>query len=325
MITSAIPFIVPANFQAALSIGNVVRYGSVLKDSATGRIVAHLQETGMLQKVFQSGLPFNPLDPIGAVTGLIGVVQNEQIKRRIDVMQSMLGGMQTLQVASLVSSVVGIGVTVASTAIILHRLKAVDAGLATIEGKINALPAQWRDLDLHKTLTRVETQLERLQEISARQDPRPVVQKAEEALHEGFNILHAGVKQLVAEVTIDERMLQSLLAGLALCGGAQIKSLFWLDEKEAARERSRRQVDKLQELAFLMPRDVLSTRLQGGADAARQISQDASEIRLRIASQPALSEMLIQMGVNGRTYLERVEQEEEQPLLILPVPQAAIT
>lgn len=299
-----------------------MRYGAILKDSATGRIVAHVQETGLLQKVLQTGLPFNPLDPVSAATGLIGVVQNEQIKRRLNVMQSMLGGMQTLQMATLASSVAGIGVTAASTAIILQRLKALDAGLTAIEDRINALPAKWREMQLHAALTAVETQMERLQEVSHRRDPRPIVQKAEEALHEGFNTFHAGIRELVVEVRLDERLLKTLLAGIELCGGAQIKALYWLDEVETAATRARRQYDKLQELAFLMPRDAMASRLIGGADAARQLAQDAAELRHRVAAQPMLSDRLIQLEVSGLAYLETVEQEEEQPVLLLPAEDA---
>lgn len=317
MISQVIPFVAPAASKFKV-VGELVRYGAVLKDSATGRIVAHVQETGLLQKALHTGLSFNPLDPIGAVTGVIGVMQNEQIKKRLDVMQSMLGGMQVLQIASLASSVAGIGVTAAGTAIILQRLKAVDAGLRDIVGRIDALPAKWRDLQLTSSLTTIETQLERLQEVSGRQDPRPVVQKAEETLHDGFNILHDGIKQVIAEASVDERLVQSLLAGLALCGGAQIRALYWLDEKETAGKRGRRQVDKLEELAFLMPRDTMATKLKGGAASAETIARDASEIRRRAAAQPMLSDLLTEMNVDGRAYLERAEEEDEQPLLLLP-------
>lgn len=317
MISQVIPFVAPAASKFTV-VGELVRYGALLKDSATGRIVAHVQETGILQKALQTGLSFNPLDPISAVTGVIGVMQNEQIKKRLDVMQDMLEGMQVLQLANLASSVAGIGVTAAGTAIILHRLKAVDAGLRDVIGRIDALPAQWRDLQLNSALTAIETQLERLQEVSGRQDPRPVVQKAEETLHHGFNTLHAGIKQVVAEVSIDEKLLRSLLSGLALCGGAQIRALYWLDDKETAGKRARRQVGKLEELAFLMPRDTMATKLKGGANAAETIARDASEIRRRASAQPMLSDLLTEMNISGRTYLERVEGEEEQPLLLLP-------
>ena len=77
---------------------------------------------------------------------------------------------------------------------------------------------------------------------------------------------------------------RALLASLALCGGAQIKSLLWLDMKEAAELRARHQCVKLQNLAFLMPRDLMVGRVDGDQKTALGISQDFSEVRLRIAS-----------------------------------------
>lgn len=38
-------------YAAELASGELVRFGALLKDSVSGRVVAHLQETGMLQQV----------------------------------------------------------------------------------------------------------------------------------------------------------------------------------------------------------------------------------------------------------------------------------
>ena len=107
-----IPFEIPAEFLSGVSSGNLVRYGGILKDVGSGQIVGHLQETGALQAAVRAGFSF---DPTGA-TGLIGIVQDAVISKKIDAMQAMLGTMQSLQIATLASSVAGIGVTAATTA-----------------------------------------------------------------------------------------------------------------------------------------------------------------------------------------------------------------
>ncbi|MCY4259386.1 MAG: hypothetical protein OXC91_03890 [Rhodobacteraceae bacterium] len=68
-------------------------------------------------------------------------MQNEQIKGRLDVMQNMMGGLQALNVATLASSVVGIGVTVASTMMILQRLRGLKSDLSRIEETVDRIPA----------------------------------------------------------------------------------------------------------------------------------------------------------------------------------------
>ena len=87
--------------------------------------------------------------------------------------------------------------------------------------------------------------------------------------------------------------------------------------KEAAEIRSRHQVAKLEDLAFLMPRDLMRDRLGNDQTTALGISQDFSEVRMRIASQPSLARTLIAREINGREYVERIEQEETEPYLLL--------
>lgn len=310
----SIPFYVAQKFADELASGELRRYGAILKNAQTGRIVAHLQETGALQKVLQTGLS---IDPTG-VTNLVGIAQNAAISNKLSAMQSMMGAMQSLQIATLASSVVGVGVTAASTAMILHRLGQIDTALGTIEGKIDALPSQWRDMDLRRKLVTVRTAVDRMQEAEVRPDGDSVMREVEERLSYVFDELHSGIASVVVEAKVDAGLLRTLLAGLAMCGATQVKSLIWLDMKEAAVQRVGRQCDRLQDLAFLMPRDVLAEKLQGGADLAASISRDCSEIRLRTASQADLSRTLIAKGINGRDFIERIQSEEAEPILILP-------
>lgn len=310
----SIPFEIPSQFLSGLHTGDLVRYGTILKDAGTGQIVGHVQETGVLQKALQTGLSF---DPTGA-TSLIGVAQNAAMMSKLNAMQAMMGTIQTLQIASLASSVVGIGVTAATAAIILKRLNEIDKSLESIEGSIAALPTKWREMDLRKKLVNVRTAADRLQEAEIRSDAEHVVRPVEEKLNYAFDELHNGICKVVVEAQVDASLLRSLLAGLALCGSAQIKALIWLDEKRAAESRARQQCALLQQLAFLMPRDVMSERVQGGAETALGISRDCSEIRLRIASQPDLLRTLTLHNIHGREFVERIHNEETQPLLILP-------
>lgn len=312
----SILFDIPASFLTGIESGQLIRYGGILKDVSTGQIVGHLQETGALQKVLQAGFS---LDPTG-ITGLIGIAQNAAVSSKLNAMQTMMGSLQTLQIASLASSVVGIGVTAASAAMILNRLNEIDNTLAGIENAISSLPSKWREMDIRKKLVSVKTAAERLQEAEVRPDSTVVVKEVEERLNYAFDELHDGICNVVIEAKIDAGLLRSLLAGLALCGGAQIKSLIWLDMKEAAEHRSRQQCAKLQDLAFRMPRDVMADRIDGGPELALGISRDCSEIRLRIASQPDLARTLIARGIHGREFIERVQEEASEPLLLLPNP-----
>jgi hypothetical protein len=59
---STIPFEYPSRLLADIATGQVVRYGTILKDAATGRIVSHMQETGVVQSIL-SNLVTGPFIP----------------------------------------------------------------------------------------------------------------------------------------------------------------------------------------------------------------------------------------------------------------------
>lgn len=42
-----IPFDLPLQFLPGLATGKIVRYGAILKDAGTGRILGHLQESAL--------------------------------------------------------------------------------------------------------------------------------------------------------------------------------------------------------------------------------------------------------------------------------------
>lgn len=311
----SIPFDIPARFMPGLNSGELVRYGSILKDATSGQIVGHLQETSALQSLIRTGSSF---DPTGA-TGLIGIAQNAAISHKLNAMQAMMGTLQSLQIATLVSSVAGMGVTAATAAIILHRIKGIDQAIERIEGTIVDLPSKWHEMYLRKTLGTLKTAIERMQEAELRPDAESVVRDEEAQLNYVFDELYDGICNIVVQARVDAGLLKSLLAGLALCGGAQIKALIWFDMKDAAEHRARRQCAKLEDLAFRMPRHVMAKRLNGGAEQAIGISKDCSEIRLRAASQPDLVRTLARRGIHGREFIDRIQSEENEPLLILPV------
>lgn len=197
-----IPFEIPAKFAASYASGELVRYGTILKDATTGRIVAHLQETSVLQSLFQTGLSFDP----SGVTGLIGIAQNAMISRKLDVMQSMMGTLQVLQIATLASSVAGIGVTAATSVIILNRLKVVEKTIERIEDSLSELPNTWRDMELRKNIRTLQTAVERMHEAEVRTDAENVIGAVEEKLNYVFDDLYDGITGIVVLKQVDPEL-----------------------------------------------------------------------------------------------------------------------
>lgn len=319
-IASPILASIPQHLLGQVQAGAAERVGMIVRDVATKKIIGHLQETGMTQIVVDKvlgtagGLVANPISGIASIGTLI---QNEQIKGKLDVMQTMMGGMQTLQAATLVTSVAGIGVTAASTAVILSRLSQIDRSLERIDAKFEENLAKQEDWDLHHILKKVEGQLQRLDEARLTRDPEPEVRNSEQALHEAFGSLEIGIRYVGRRETIDSEFLIQLFAALSLCGSAQIKALIWLDEKDRAAERARALFNGYQKIARTLPQDKLQQRFAGDEQTALEVTGVLSEIRHRIASVPSLAVTLSSRDIHGRDYLERAEAEDEEPLLLL--------
>jgi hypothetical protein len=310
----SIPFDIPSQHHGAFIAGQIIRKGATLRDSKTLRIVAHLQETGLLQKVVQTGMSSSTA---GVLTGIADIAQSAIVLKKLNSMQAMMGTIQALNLATLASSVVGIGVTAASTAMILHRIKKVDKTVLNIENQMQELPAKWREMALNSKLVTLRTTLERIEEAEVRPDAEALIKSAEEKLTYVYDELYDGLCQIVIEAQVDANLIRNILEGLSLCGAVQIKSLLWLNMKNAAEIRARKQTGKLERLAFLMPRDLMAERISAGADEAAIIAKEFSEARLRIASQPSLMRTLAARNINGREYIERLESEETEPYLLL--------
>ncbi|MFG6082191.1 hypothetical protein ACEUZ9_002834 [Paracoccus litorisediminis] len=308
----SIPFQIPAEFITRIATGEAVRYGAIIKDAASGHVLGHLQETNALRSAVNMGSALTSLNP----AGVTAVVQNMVITSKLNALQSAMGTMQTLQMATLASSVIGIGVTAASTAIILKRLSAVDASVRRLEKSVDAIPALLRETDLRKTLVKLEASLDRIQEAEVRRDRNAVLQAEEARLQDAFTESCDAISFTVSQDRINPELLQAMLEALSLCGAAEFKVRIWRNEVKGAEKRASNQCTKLQNLAFIMPRQKLASRMTD--EAALLISKESSEMRLRIASQPELARTLLAHGINGTEYIERIQSEENEPLLLLP-------
>ena len=131
---------IPRSLLADVDSGKIELFNAILKDVATGRIVGHVQQTNALEALLGSAFQgaqvtlsngFSPL-------GLVSAFQNEQIRRSLGAMQSTLGLLQNLQIGALALSGVGLGVSVAGFALMLRRLKGIDAQLNVLESKVKA-------------------------------------------------------------------------------------------------------------------------------------------------------------------------------------------
>lgn len=316
-------FMIPDKYQALLAAGKLIRRGALIIDPDAGRIVGHLQETARLAQTV-SGVA-NPVSAALKVAevgmGAINAVQLEQVKKRLDTMQNILGEIKGLQVATLATSVVGVGVTAASAAIVCHRINLLRDDVNKLGKEMAEFRDEWRTTQLQELLDKAMTRVERVGSVRNRTDQRSVLQEAETVLHDVFNASLSRGKALLQMDTIPVDALQIIIDGLMISGATRVKALFLLDEAEEAKAAAAQQVKAFGELTLAMPSDLLGTRLgaaQNPMEIARQVSAIFSEARLQSASVAHLVEHLSAEGLQTSEFLKIIDEERSSHLLFFP-------
>lgn len=317
-------FAIPPEYELLYAAGKLIRRGALLINADGGGIVAHLQETAALaQKAASLATPLSAAaQTVNVAAGITGVIQNQQIKHKLDVVQSILGTVQGLQIATLATSVVGIGVSAAGTAVLCHRIDGLRRDLGDLGKDLTEFRNDWNTGQLETLLNAASTRLERLGSISARKNPRMVLEEAEPVLHEVFNEFASRANKLLSRPDIPAAALRIVVDGLAISGGARLKALFLLDEAEEAKRSARAQLAPLVQMTLSMPADRLAVRLTNSTsprEEAQALSALASEMRYRAASIPPLIDHLEQSDFLPSSYLKAAEEEEEAPLMVVPI------
>lgn len=314
--------------------------GSVVRDVASGRGIAFLQETGMPQTILNSVMTSGG-NPIGGFAnlglGAASVIQNQQIKSRLAEVQSSLALLKNLQIGTLAVSGLGLGVSVAGFAVMLKRLKGIEAHLGTIEAKIDHVTKDRRSDDIRMIFADVGTQLDTVDTLSARSN-QVSAQAAEQSLATSAGRLEAHFQQKSdtmqrgAITTADMDLLWSLAAAIRLCHEAGLRALYSIDELEAAKQLAERRAQRFLNLSQTLTPDALA-RLCGQSvqdsssyGEARRLALPQAEVLVQglrdsvasISSQSELAQNLITNQISGPAYLKDLADEKEESLLILP-------
>lgn len=314
--------------------------GSVVREVSSGRGVAFLQETSVFQSLLGSALQgvgttlqsgFSPL-------GLIAVIQNQQIKSRLAEVQSSLALLQPLQIGTLAVSGLGLGVSVVGFAVMLKRLKGIEAHLGTIEAKLQHVTTDRRSDDIRMIFADVGTQLDTVDTLSARSNKVGSAEAAEQALATSAGRLEAHFQQKSETMQTgaikpeDMDLLWSLAAAIRLCHEAGLRALYSIDELEAAKQLAERRAQRFLNLSQSLTPDALARLIgQSAQDSvsyteARRSALPQAEVLVQglrdsvtsISSQSELAQTLIACQISGPAYLDEIANEKDEPLLILP-------
>ena len=324
-----IPFDIPASFAAQLASGEVIRVGALLKDGATGRILAHLQETGALQSALTHLSP-SAFSPLGLVNTVLEGANTFQLHK----LTSMVQTLQTLGMASLGVGVLGIGVSVAGTVLLSRRMaqlqhevdqlrhelsrvaSAVHQGFADIEGR-----------DIDSLFADIKSAFEHAQSLSVQGSANSWENLVLE-LRKLSNRCQALSNRLQTATPLPFELVQRLMVAELTCRAASVQALVWRNHMKAALVESQANADALHaRLSVLNPAEFMARQL----GASGELVQDMPAITQRTAAlfsdlrthgrmaqqQTLLLTTLRERSVNGEHYLRELSERSDEPLLAI--------
>jgi hypothetical protein len=262
-----IPMEVPARFLADVVSGAVVRYGCILKDADSGRIVGHLKEVGQ-GAVLLSRLP---LPSLGTA---VQVGQWLDTHSQLQHIRHTLSALQLVSTVGAVASVAGLGVSVAGFAVVLNRLDRLESRLNEAMG---ALRAEVERLHLKLDLlaaAKLRSAWERL-DGAARTD-RPErgdegLKQADGVFQEYRHFYHCLITELrpAARPQLSFAQVRELYGRFFACALAELEANFLLHDFAQWRHRHEAIVRQLDDACVADARDLLRCRV----DALGLVSQ----------------------------------------------------
>ena len=332
---------VPAHLQ---SDPNIYRVGMLLFRQGSPGIVAHLQEAGGMQSVTSamlksgSGLLTEAAissNPLGAAlnvaskgAGFVAVWQNEQIKRGVELLQS-------LQMANLALTGVGIGVSVISHKLISDKLTVIQHNLHGMEEKLDRIAyavGRVEDRPIWEDLTDLATEVEKADHAWLANDAEAQWSRCADTLH----TLKGRFFRQALDLSENGEPLPALqfIDAYALASSNLISCRLGIGDEELARKLAGDFETRIKQLASpIGVMEIVNAALEsdglkpGSPEYIAALEQTQKQARRQIAllrereaaaqSLPILLEKLHERKISGRAWLEQAREENESPLLML--------
>jgi hypothetical protein len=333
---SAIPFQIPDDRLVGVAGGVVRRIGTTLRDVASGRIVAHLQETSWLPRTVGVG---GPAGLILAGGNLISsVAANVQLRR----VRDMLVGLQMLNAATLAAAAVGVGVSAAGFALVLKRLERVEGAVAGVHRDVVAarLAAERVDVQLAAAQRALkESLLYRAEEAWARSDAADVWREVEGPLDQAQRYWRglvggAGAPPLFLDGRFRLEEAVAAYEAVLVLAAARVQVLLLIGQDRAALLLAEDLLGWHERVtAGLTPVDVAAARSRRLAAEEGLSEEDARarllrstgpavdamrEVQLHLGDLPHLLRLLDRLGIRGRDFVIALRERDDVPLLALP-------
>lgn len=329
-------YAIPHALQSLISSGQAQLIGAVIKDVSSGQILGHVQQThGFAQALMQAGgavaqTGFSPL-------GVIGAIQNEQIKSSMMRLGEGMALLQNLQFASMALSGIGIGVSVAGFAIMNMRLNAIEAHIGALREEIGEVGKLIQRVEIRRLFSDIRSALKDLDGVATRTDHLALASALQRELSKHVSVLSDLLLEAMNPGKATALPLQqldlvwTLSSAKWLCEEAEIRALFVSEDLSHAgnyaaqyRRDNLGCLDQLNPdaLARLVAADVpdltaaIVMRRTAATHLASIVEGFASAVD-SLGQQQSMSAALVVADVIGRAFIRAASEESESPYLFV--------
>ena len=309
----SIPFEIPAELLARYGTGELVRFGSLLKDVGTGKIVAHLQETGLAQSLLSTAIS-GVASPLSLVSDLVNMGSNIYVGVQVHQMKMLMLTLQSFQVATLGVSLVGVGISAAGFIYMRKRFNALDSQVSQLIDSVQSGFEEQRMASLRHQLSIFKGLVQRVGQAHALSNPQPEYADVTARLMDQSSYFEGEIRHLLSKndcVRLD--LFWQLSQALILCDSTRIECRMRTNELSSAIHMAETVAAEYQGLFNQVTPISFNVSATDGLAAVR-VLRDATDAA---ASKPYLIDYLHVNRISGQDYVQALEREKEQPLLVL--------
>lgn len=310
---SQIPFDLPTQFLQGIANGDIVRYGAILKDADTGRIVGHLQESGIAQSLLSQTIS-SATSPLSFISSIANTGSSIYTAAQVHQLKAMMETLQALQVATLGVSLIGVGVSVAGFLYMRKRFNSLDS---RVEKLIDAVKVGFENQEkagFRQQMSRTKSLVQRAELAKSMLDPAKEYKEVAAQLADQAAFFEGEIVfQISARGPIKHNTFWLLAQLWMLCNSVRIDCLIRANELHNAQHVSERIAGEYQGLfERIGPAsfDINHSEGRTTITVLRDVTDAAH-------SKPFLLDYLRVRRIDGPTYIDRLDREKVQPMLVL--------
>lgn len=245
-----IPMEPPAVFMAGLKAGDLVRYGAIIKDVGTGKIVGHLKEAGQFGEIL-SGLGLSPanvfrsFNPLSAAAELANIALNVDSSVQLRAIKEQLNALQLMTNVAALTSVAGLGVSIGGFAALNAKLSRIETKLDSVASNVATIKATLAEMQMSwetMALARIENAAQTLVTAENATEDSRRLELAKEAASEFARLRHFYGNMLKChglfhDLSLSVGQVQELIVRYTLCCVGVLHAEFMVGDIGAYRSR----------------------------------------------------------------------------------------